>query len=78
LENQCRALTAQDKIYSLKVALEVMDNLMAIDTKSNSLDDARKYIKAFSPWIKDDQIGYGSDMHPVGVFGAHTPLPLFH
>ena len=31
---------------------------MAIDTKSNSLDDAKDYIKAFSPWIKDEQIGY--------------------
>ncbi len=56
----------------------MIDNLMAIDTKSNSLDDTRKYIKALASWIKDDQIGYGSDMYPVGVFGAHTPLPLFH
>jgi hypothetical protein len=32
-----------------------MDNLMALDTKTNSLDDARDYIKALAPWIKDDQ-----------------------
>jgi len=51
---------------------------MALDIKSNSLEVIREYIKALAPLIKDEQIGYGSDMHPVGVFGAHTPLPLFH
>ena len=74
----CRALAAQDKVYPLNAALEVMDNLMALDTKSNSLDDAREYIKALAPWIKDDQIEYDSDMKPVGVSGAHTPFPPFH
>jgi len=52
----CRALAAQDKIYPLNDALDVMDNLMALDTKTNSLDDAREYIKALAPWIKDEQI----------------------
>ncbi|MCB5260516.1 MAG: hypothetical protein LHW48_08630, partial [Candidatus Cloacimonetes bacterium] len=42
----CRALAAQDRVYHLNDALEVMDNLMALDTKSNSLDGARDYIKA--------------------------------
>ncbi len=74
----CRALAAQDKLYPLNDALEVMDNLMALDTKSNSLDDAREYIKALAPWIKDDQIEYDSEMNPVGVSGAHTPFPPFH
>ena len=74
----CRALAAQDKIYPLSDALEVMENLMALDTKSNSLDDAREYIKALAPWIKDDQIEYDSEMNPVGVSGAHTPFPPFH
>jgi len=60
----CRALAAQDKIYPLNDALDVMDNLMALDTKSNSLDDAREYIKALAPWIKDDQIEYDSEMNP--------------
>ncbi|MDD2300466.1 MAG: hypothetical protein PHU69_12625 [Fermentimonas sp.] len=46
--------------------------------KSNSLDDARDYIKALAPWINDDQIEYDSDMNPVGVSGAHTPFPPFH
>ena len=31
----CRALAAQDKVYPLNDAIEVMDNLMALDTKSN-------------------------------------------
>ncbi len=74
----CRALAAQDRVYPLNDALEVMDNLMALDTKSNSLDDAREYIKALAPWIKDDQIEYDSEMNPVGVSGAHTPFPPFH
>jgi hypothetical protein len=50
----CRALAAQDRVYPLNDAIEVMDKLMALDTKSNSLDDAREYIKAFAPWVKDD------------------------
>ena len=74
----CRALTAQDKVYPLNDAIEVMDNLMALDTKSNSLEDARDYIKALAPWIKDDQIEYDSEMNPVGVSGAHTPFPPFY
>ncbi len=40
----CRALASQDKVYPLNDAIEVMDNLMALDTKSNSLDDARETI----------------------------------
>jgi len=74
----CRALSAQDKVYPLNDALEVMDKLMALDTKSNSLDDAREYIKALAPWVKDDQIEYDSEMNPVGVSGVHTPFPPFH
>jgi hypothetical protein len=74
----CWALAAQDKVNPLNDALEVMDNLMTLDTKSNSLDDAREYIKALAPWIKDDQIEYNSEMNPVGVSGAHTPFPPFH
>jgi len=74
----CRALAAQDKVYPLNDALEVMDKLMTLDTKSISLDDAREYIKALTPWIKDDQIEYDSEMNPVGVSGAHTPFPPFH
>jgi hypothetical protein len=55
-----------------------MDSLMALDTESNSLDDARDYIKALTPWIKDDQIEYDSEMNPIGVSGAHTLFPPFH
>jgi hypothetical protein len=74
----CRALAAQDKIYPLNDAWDVMDKLMALDTKSNSLDDAREYIKALAPWIKEDQIEYDSEMNPGGVSGAHSPFPPFH
>ncbi|MDP3114375.1 MAG: hypothetical protein Q8M98_06310 [Candidatus Cloacimonadaceae bacterium] len=74
----CRALAAQDKIYPLNNALEVMDNLMALDTKSKSLDDAREYIKALAPWVKNDQIVYNNQDEPIGVSGAHTPFPPFH
>src|SRR5574344_2030300 len=78
LSDICRALAAQDRVYPLNDALEVMDNLMALGTKSNSLYDARDYIKALAPWIKDDQIEFDSEMNPVGVSGAHTPFPPFH
>jgi hypothetical protein len=74
----CRALAAQDKVYLLNDALEVMDNLMALDTKHNSLDDARDYIKALAHWIKDDQIEYDSEMNQVAVSGAHTSFPPLH
>jgi hypothetical protein len=74
----CRALAAQDKVYPLNDATEVMDNLMALDTKSNSLDDARDYIKALAPWVSNDQIVYNSNDEPIGVSGAHTPFPPFH
>jgi hypothetical protein len=74
----CRALAAQDKVYPLNDAVEVMDNLMALDTKSNSLDDVREYIKALAPWVKNDQIVYNNQDEPIGVSGAHTPFPPFH
>ncbi len=74
----CRALAAQDKVYPLNDATEVMDNLMALDTKSNSLDDARDYIKALAPWVSNDQIVYNNSDEPIGVSGAHTPFPPFH
>ncbi len=73
-----RALPAQDKNYHLNDTLEIIDNLMVLDIKCNNLDDAKDYIKTLAPWIKDEQIEYDSDIHPVGVFGAHTPFPPFH
>lgn len=74
----CRALAAQDKVYPLNDAVEVMDNLMELETNSNSLDDAREYIKALAPWVKNDQIVYNNNDEPIGVSGAHTPFPPFH
>jgi len=61
----CRALAIQDKGYPLNDVIEVMGNLMELDTKSNSLDDAREYIKSLAPWIKDEQIKYNSEINPV-------------
>ena len=55
-----------------------MNNLIALDTKSSSLEDTRDYIKAIAPWIKDDQIEYDLEMNHIGVSGAHTPFPSFH
>ncbi len=79
---EARNRTSQARCYKLVMilddALEVMDNLMALDTKANNLDDARDYIKALAPWIKGDQIEYDSEMNPVGMSGAHTPFPPFH
>jgi len=74
----CRALAAQDKVYALNDAIEVMDNLIELDTKSNSLDDAREYIKAIAPWVKNDLIVYNNQDEPIGVSGVHTPFPPFH
>lgn len=73
----CRALAAENKIYPLEPATEVMDKLMAIDTSSRDLDQVRDYIKALAPWVSDNQVVYDGD-RPVGVSGAHTPFPPFH
>jgi len=73
-------LAVQDKVYPLNDALDVMDNLMALDTKSSSLDDCQRLHQSTRSldWIKDDQIEYDSEMNPVGVSGARTPFPPFH
>lgn len=73
----CRALAAQDKTYPLTTALDVMENLQNLDTRG-SLDEARDYIQALAPWVKDDQIVRNEDDEPIGVSGAHTPFPPFH
>ena len=74
----CRALAAQNKVYPLNTALEVMENLQSLNTRTSSLDSARDYIKALVPWVKDDQVVYNDDDEPIGVSGAHTPFPPFH
>ena len=56
----------------------MIDNLMSLNYKSNSLVDTREYIKTLASWINDEQIRYDSDMNPVSVSGAHTPFPTFH
>ncbi|HPX09777.1 MAG TPA: hypothetical protein PLK65_01170 [Candidatus Cloacimonas sp.] len=60
----CRALAAQDKIYPLSDALEVMDNLMVLENKFNSLDDARDRSK-----LSDECHLSGAD-----VFTAYTQI----
>jgi len=74
----CRALVGENKLYELKTALEVRDNLMSIDMYASGMEDARAQIKALAPWVKESQVEYDSDGNPSGVSGAHTPFPPFH
>lgn len=74
----CRVLVGQNKLYPLDTALEVRDNLMAIDVQAEGLETAREHIKALAPWVKDSQIVRDPDGNPTGVQGAHTPFPPFH
>jgi hypothetical protein len=74
----CRVLVGQGKIYPLDTALEVRDNLMAIDMQAEGMETARAHIKALAPWVKDSQIVRDPDGNPTGVSGAHTPFPPFH
>lgn len=74
----CRALVGANKLYPLDTALEVRDNLMAIDMEKEGLESARDQIKALAPWVKESQIVRDSQGNPTGVQGAHTPFPPFH
>jgi hypothetical protein len=74
----CYALVSQNRVYPLDVALEVRDNLMAIDVNAEGLEEAREQIKALAPWVKESQIERDKDGNPTGVSGAHTPFPPFH
>jgi hypothetical protein len=74
----CRALAAQNKVYPLSDALEVMEDLLAIDPKQHSLESARERTKELAPWVSDDQIERSASGKPTGVSGSHTPFPPFH
>jgi hypothetical protein len=74
----CKALASENKLYPLDVAIEVMENLNAIDPNKHSLDTARDYMKAIAPWVSDKQIIRNSNDEPIGVSGSHTPFPPFH
>lgn len=74
----CWALVSQGKVYPLDVALEVRDNLNAIDVNKEGLEEAREQIKALAPWVKESQIERDEQGNPTGVSGAHTPFPPFH
>jgi len=74
----CRALAKEDKLYPLDTAIEIRDNLMALDPNRHSLDTVRDYIKAIAPWISESQIVRDNNGNPIGVSGVHTPFPPFH
>jgi hypothetical protein len=74
----CWALVSQNKVYPVDVALEVRDNLLAIDVNKEGLEEAREQIKAIAPWVKESQIERDKEGNPVGVSGGHTPFPPFH
>lgn len=74
----CRALAKEDKLYPLDTAIEIRDNLMALDPNKHSLDTVRDYIKAIAPWISESQIVRDNQNNPIGVSGTHTPFPPFH
>lgn len=74
----CWALVSENKVYPLDVALQVRDQLSAIDVNASGLEEARQRIKALAPWVKESQIEYDNEGNPTGVSGAHTPFPPFH
>ncbi len=74
----CRALAAQNKVYPLSDALEVMEDLLAIDPKQHSLESVRERTKELAPWVSDDMIERNASGRPTGVSGSHTPFPPFH
>lgn len=74
----CWALVSQNKLYPLEVALEVRENLMAIDVNAEGLEEARERIKAVAPWVKPSQIERDGEGNPTGVSGTYTPFPPFH
>lgn len=74
----CWALVSQNKIYPLDTALEVRDNLMAVDVNAEGLEEARARVKALAPWVSEKQIERNAAGEPTGVSGAYTPFPPFH
>lgn len=74
----CYALVSQNLVYPLDVALNVRDQLMAIDVNLEGIEEAREQIKALAPWVKESQIERDDQGNPTGVSGAHTPFPPFH
>jgi hypothetical protein len=74
----CRALIKENKVYPLDVALDVRDQLLAVEMKPNSLEKAREQIKAIAPWISEKDIIRNKHGEPIGVQGSFTPFPPFH
>ena len=74
----CVALVSQGLVYPLDDAIEIRDNLLAIDPQKVGLEKAREEIKALAPWVKEKDIVRDTAGDPIGVNGAHTPIPPFH
>ncbi len=72
----CYALISQNKRYPLADAIQVRNQMMAIDL--DNIESAREQLKALAPWVKDSQIIRNEKDEPIGVSGAHTPFPPFH
>ncbi len=72
----CQALVSQNKRYPLADAIQVRNQMMAIDL--DNIESAREQLKALAPWVKDSQIIRNEKDEPIGVSGAHTPFPPFH
>lgn len=74
----CLALKSENKVYPLNEALQIRDDLLAVEMQPDNLQKARDQIKAIAPWVKDDNVIHDSNGVPVGVQGAYTPFPPFH
>ncbi len=74
----CRALAAEDKVYPLNDAIDVMEQLMSIDTGKHSLDTVREMTKEIAPWVSNKQVEHDTHGKAIGISGNHTPFPPFH
>jgi len=74
----CLALVGQHEIYPLSDAIDIRDKLLDVEMKEGNLDKAREQIKAFAPWVSNNEVVYDGNEVPIGVSGAHTPFPPFH
>lgn len=74
----CWALVSENKVYPLDTALQIRDDLLAIEMEPENLDKCRNRIKALAPWVKEKDIVRNGKGDPIGVSGSHTPFPPFH
>jgi len=74
----CRALAKEDKVYRLDTAIEVMEELQALDPSKHSLETVRDRIKEIAPFINEAQVQRDKNGEPIGVEGGVTTFPPFH